>query len=160
MSDLGIKNVLQNIADLGEGIKDKFDQLKQDAIEWGKHLIQNFIDGIMAKFEALKNTVKQAAQTVKDFLGFTEPEMGPLKDFNSWPKHMMENYANGIEAARYLVEDAIAEVAQDVTVLANPIDTEEVYAAIQAGASDANLSLAIGDREFKRSMRDMGVNFG
>lgn len=156
----GIKKVFEKIGELGEKIKEKFDELKQDAIDWGKHLIQNFIDGIMAKWEALKQKVQQVAQTVKDYLGFTEPEMGPLKDFNSWPKHMMQNYANGIDAARYLVQDAIADIAQDVTVLANPIDTEEVYAAIQAGASDANLSLAIGDREFKRSMRDMGVNFG
>ena len=58
-----------------------------------------------------------------------------------------------------MVQDAIAEIAQDVTVLANPIDTSEVYDAIRAGASDANLSLAIGDREFKRSMRGMGVSF-
>lgn len=156
----GIKKVFEKIGELGEKIKDKFDELKQDAIDWGKHLIQNFIDGIMAKWEALKQKVQQVAQTVKDFLGFTEPEMGPLKNFNSWPRHMMENYANGIDAARYLVQDAIADIAQDVTVLANPIDSEEVYAAIQAGASDANLSLAIGDREFKRSMRDMGVSFG
>ena len=156
---LGIQSAVLKIKGLGAKIKSIFDDIKNQAMEWGSHLIQNFIDGIMAKWEALKQTVANVAQTVKDFLGFTEPEMGPLKNFNVWPRHMMENYANGIEAARFLVQDAIAEVAQDVTVLANPIDTSEVYDAIRAGASDANLSLAIGDREFKRSMRGMGVSF-
>lgn len=153
----GITHVVNKIKEMGTKIKDKFDELKQNAIDWGKHLIQNFIDGIMAKWEALKTKVSQVAQTVKDFLGFTEPEMGPMKNFNTWPRHMMENYAKGIDAARYLVRDAITDVAQDVTVLANPLDVNEIYTAVRAGATDADLSLAIGDREFKRTLREMGV---
>lgn len=153
----GITHVVNKIKEMGTKITDKFSELKQDAIDWGKHLIQNFIDGITAKWEALKTKVSQVAQTVKDFLGFTEPEMGPMKNFNTWPRHMMENYAKGIDAARYLVRDAITDVAQDVTVLANPLDVNEIYTAVRAGATDADLSLAIGDREFKRTLREMGV---
>lgn len=153
----GIQGVVQKISGLGASIKNIFNSIVESAKEWGSHLIQNFIDGVMAKFEALKNTVKDAAQTVKDFLGFSVPKLGPLHNSMDWPKHFMENYANGIESARYLIQDAIAEVAQDVTVLANPVDLNAIYDAVRSGASDASLSVAIGDREFKRSMREMGV---
>ena len=34
----------------------------------GKDMIQNFIDGVMSKFNALKDSVKKCAQAVKDFL--------------------------------------------------------------------------------------------
>jgi hypothetical protein len=145
--------------DLGSKIKDGFMDLINSASEWGSHLIQNFIDGIMAKWEALKQTVANVAQTVKDFLGFTEPKKGPMSSFNDWPIHMMENYSHGIENAKYLVKNAVADVAADVSVLQSPLDSAELYEAVRAGASNAAISFAIGDREFTRALRDMGVQF-
>lgn len=155
----GIARIMLAIQQLLQKVKDKFSELKNMGKEWGEHLIQNFIDGILAKWEALKQTVANVAQTVKDFLGFTEPKEGPLHNFNSWPRHMMENYANGIEEARFLVRDAINNVAQDVTVTANPMDVNEIYDAVRSGASDATLNVAIGDREFSRTLRSLGVQF-
>ena len=155
----GIAKIKQTIQQLLQSIKDKFNELKNMGKEWGEHLIQNFIDGVLAKWEALKQTVANVAQTVKDFLGFTEPKEGPLHNFNSWPRHMMENYANGIEEARFLVKDAINNVAQDVTIMANPMDVNQIYDAVRSGASDATLNLAIGDREFARTLRSLGVQF-
>ena len=72
---------------------------------------------------------------------------------------MMENYANGIEEARFLVRDAVNNVAQDVTIMANPMDVNQIYDAVRSGASDATLNVAIGDREFSRTLRSLGVQF-
>lgn len=100
------------------------------------------------------------AETVSSYLHFsTGPEVGPLKNMNQWPIHMMQNYARGIEASRYLVKDAVADVAADVSLLSSPFDTAAMYDAVRSGASDADISLAIGDREFTRALRDMGVIF-
>lgn len=155
----GIAKVTQSVIELGLKIKDKFMEIVDNAKEWGHHLIQNFIDGIKAKFEALKETVAQVAQTVKDFLGFTEPKKGPMSTFNQWPQHMMQQYADGIDAARFLVRNAVTDVAADVAVLGNPFDYASMYDAVRAGASDANVSLSIGEREFTRALREMGVAF-
>lgn len=155
----GIAKIKLTIQQLLQSIKDKFSELKNMGKEWGEHLIQNFIDGVLAKWEALKQTVANVANTVKDFLGFTEPKEGPLHNFNSWPRHMMENYANGIEEARFLVRDAVNNVAQDVTIMANPMDVNQIYDAVRSGASDATLNVAIGEREFSRTLRSLGVQF-
>jgi TP901 family phage tail tape measure protein len=154
-----IVKIVKSVMELGSKIKESFMNLINSASEWGSHLIQNFIDGIMAKWEALKQTVANVAQTVKDFLGFTEPKKGPMSSFNEWPIHMMENYSHGIENAKYLVKNAVADVAADVSVLQSPLDSAELYEAVRAGASNAAISLAIGDREFTRALRDMGVQF-
>jgi len=154
-----IVKIVKSVMELGSKIKDSFMNLINSASEWGSHLIQNFIDGIMAKWEALKQTVANVAQTVKDFLGFTEPKKGPMSSFNDWPIHMMENYSHGIENAKYLVKNAVADVAADVSVLQSPLNSAELYEAVRAGASDAAISFAIGDREFTRALRDMGVQF-
>lgn len=151
--------VIQTIMNLLGSIKDKFAEIKDSALSWGSDMIQNFIDGILAKWEALKQTVKRVADSIKEFLGFSEPEKGPMKNFNQWPKHMMQQYADGIESMRYLVQNAVADVSADVAVLQNPMDANEMYDAIRKGASDATLRLAIGDREFGRALRNMGVVF-
>lgn len=151
--------ILLTVAKLILSIGEKFSELGKMAIQWGKDMMQSFIDGILAKWEALKQTVARVAESIKEFLGFSEPEKGPMKDFNTWPKHMMQNYAHGIENMRYLVQSAVGDVASDVAVLENPIDSQEVYDAIRNGASDATIRLAIGDRELGRVLRDMGVVF-
>jgi TP901 family phage tail tape measure protein len=154
-----IVKIVKSVMDLGSKVKESFMNIINSAKEWGSHLLQNFIDGIMAKWEALKQTVANVAQTVNDFLGFTEPKKGPMSSFNDWPIHMMENYSHGIENAKYLVKNAVADVAADVSVLQSPLDSAELYEAVRAGASNAAISFAIGDREFTRALRDMGVQF-
>lgn len=64
---------------------------------WGKHLIDNFVDGIKSKWENLKQSVSNIAQTVKDFLGFSEPKTGPLSNFHTYAPDMMDLYAKGIK---------------------------------------------------------------
>lgn len=156
----GVLNVIKAVTDMGVNAKQKFDELLNNAKEWGSHFVQNFCDGITQKMSALIDRVRSMAETVRSYLHFsTGPEVGPLKDFNSWPKHMMDNYARGIESARYIVKDAVADVAADVSMLSSPFDTAAMYDAVRSGASDADISLSIGDREFTRALRDMGVIF-
>ena len=74
---------------------------------WGRDLIQNFIDGVMAKWYALRDTISSVAQTVKDFLGFSEPKKGPLSDFHTYAPDMMQLFAKGIKDNEKLVSDQI-----------------------------------------------------
>lgn len=156
----GIINVIKALTDMGTKARETFNELINNAKEWGSHFVQNFCDGITAKMQALIDKVRSMAETVSSYLHFSSgPEVGPLKNMNQWPVHMMQNYARGIESARYIVKDAVADVAADVSVLSSPFDTAAMYDAVRAGASDASISLAIGDREFTRALRDMGVIF-
>ena len=93
------------IDEVKSGIKKKIDDAKQ----WGKDLIQNFIDGITAKWNALKEKVSGVAQTVKNFLGFSEPKEGPLSNFHTYAPDMMELFAKGIKDNESVVTDQIAK---------------------------------------------------
>ena len=90
-----------------EEIKQGFKQKVEEAKQWGKDLIQNFIDGITAKWEALKDKVSGVAGTVKKFLGFSEPEEGPLSDFHTYAPDMMELFAKGIRDNAGMVENEL-----------------------------------------------------
>jgi len=148
------------ITEVLQGIVDKFTELKDNALTWGKDLIDNFISGIKEKWESLKETVSAVAQTVKDFLGFSEPSKGPLSNFHTYGPDMMENYSNGIKNAQYLVKDAVQSVALDVaSTLDSALTSEDIYEAIRQGASDSTTSIVLNNREVTRALSGMGVQF-
>ena len=91
------------IDEVKSGINEKIDDAKQ----WGKDLIQNFIDGITAKWNALKEKVSGVAQTVKNFLGFSEPKEGPLSNFHTYAPDMMNLFAKGIRDNENVITDQI-----------------------------------------------------
>lgn len=114
----GIVRGWAKIFEVGRQIVDKvksgFSDKVNEAKSWGRDLIQNFIDGIMAKFDALKSSVKRCAQAVKDFLGFSEPKDGPLSNFHTYAPDMMDLYAKGIDDNIGKVEDSVTDVAKTI----------------------------------------------
>ena len=100
-------------------------------------MIQNFINGITAKFSALVSSVKRVAQTVKSFLGFSEPEMGPLSNFHTYAPDMMKLYAEGIEDNIGVVKNALNDATAEV--MGASFDMETIQ-NIQASADPVNIS--------------------
>lgn len=96
----GIFELFWKLTDKGKeiigSVKDGVKQKIEDAKNWGKDLIDNFIGGIKQKWNDLKNTVSDLANTVKSFLGFSEPEKGPLSNFHTYAPDMMKLFAKGI----------------------------------------------------------------
>ena len=92
----------QIVQQLGNTIR----SLASQAVQWGQDLMNNFIGGIKAKFAALRDAVSSAASTVKSFLGFSEPEKGPLSNFHTYAPDMMNLFAKGIEDNQDVIEDA------------------------------------------------------
>lgn len=94
-------------ADVLQKIKEGFSVEK--ALTWGKDLIDNFIRGIKSKWNDLKNAVKDLAETVKSYIGFSEPEVGPLSNFHTYAPDMMELFAKGIKDNEDLIADQMNE---------------------------------------------------
>jgi hypothetical protein len=80
-----------------QSIKNGFNKIIDGAKTWGKDLLDNFIGGIKAKIQKLKDMVSNVAQTVKDFLGFSEPEKGPLSNFHTYAPDMIDLFVKGIK---------------------------------------------------------------
>lgn len=109
----GIVKLFGKIVEVGaklvQQVKDGFSQKVEDAKNWGKDLIDNFINGIKEKWEHLKQTVGQVAESIKSYLGFSEPEEGPLSNFHTYAPDMMELYAKGITENAGIVRDALTD---------------------------------------------------
>lgn len=107
----GIGSMLGEVFSAGAKVvnsaKDGIMSIVSQAAQWGRDLIQNFIDGILAKWNALKQTVSNVASSVKSFIGFSEPEEGPLSNFHTYAPDMMALFAQGIKENEHLITDQI-----------------------------------------------------
>lgn len=85
--------------------------LPSQALQWGKDLITNFVKGITGSIGKVVNAVKNVAATVANFIGFSEPEKGPLSDFHTYAPDMMKLYSQGIKDNLWRMTDAMDHVA-------------------------------------------------
>ena len=83
--------------------------LADSAAQWGRDLIQNFINGIKQMWENAKRTVSDFAQMIKNFLGFSEPKEGPLSNFHTYAPDMVKLFAQGLKDNQQLVANQQAQ---------------------------------------------------
>ena len=122
--------------DIVNKVKDGFWEKIEQAKQWGMDLMKNFIEGIKAKWEDLKNSVKAVAQTVKDFLGFSEPEYGPLSNFHTFAPDMMDLFAKGITENANVVKSALTDATGEIMSAGVDVDTVQ---NIEASVNPANV---------------------
>ena len=99
-----VKNIFN---ELKEGISNIFHGLIENFRSWGQDMMDGLIGGIMDKIEAVKEVAGTVAGAIKEFLHFSEPDVGPLSDFHTYAPDMMALFAQGIRDNAHLITDAI-----------------------------------------------------
>lgn len=98
---------LEVVGQIGQAIWEGFAELARGAFDWGKDLILNFWEGLKAFVSYPIQAVKDLAGRIKSYLGFSEPEQGPLSNFHTYAPDMMALFAQGVRDNAGLVADAI-----------------------------------------------------
>lgn len=120
-------------SDLVNKVGEGFMGVLSNAWTWGRDLIDNFIGGIQEKASALWQEVQDIAGGIADFLGFSEPDKGPLSDFHTFGPDMMKLYAKTIADNAWRVQDAVSALALEVDATLAGI--EPAYAPTAGGYS-------------------------
>ncbi len=92
--------------------------LPAQAVKWGQDIIQGIVDGIKSAVGWIGDAVSGVASTIKGFLGFSEPEVGPLSDFHTYMPDMIDLMTKGITAGKEKVKGALELVTGDMSVIA------------------------------------------
>ena len=105
----GIARLAVNLYMAGREALDKLKEgLKSiDPIEWGKDMIDSFIKGIKDRISKVKEAASDIASTIKDVLGFSEPEEGPLSNFHTFAPDMMDLFIKGVKDNTQKLQDQI-----------------------------------------------------
>lgn len=108
----GIRDYLGKLPEYGkqiiETVWNGFKTL--DPVQWGKDLIDSFVNGILSNVSAVWDAVKGIAGGIADFIGFSEPDKGPLSNFHTFAPDMMNLFAQGIDQNIDTVERSVARL--------------------------------------------------
>lgn len=162
--DYIVQSVTAKAQGIVDGIKNAFEILKafvdgfiEGAKTWGEHLIENLVGGIKGKINLLSNTVKGMTDTIRSYLHFSEPDVGPLSDFNSWMPDMMKQMAQQITDGIPMVESAMQNTA---AAMHDGIDYSDQLSSINngigqlaaAGGGNITVPVYIGQTKFAQAV--------
>lgn len=118
----GIKTTIGNVRDaIVTGIQAAIDwitSLPAEALKWGSDIIDGIVSGIQSAVDRVGEAVKGVADKIKSFLGFSEPEDGPLSDFHTYMPDMIDLMASGITSGKKKVKDALEGMTGEMSVIA------------------------------------------
>lgn len=98
---VSLSNVGGWFTDLGDSIAD----LAAKAFEWGSDLVTSFINGIKDGFWELESTMEDFGEMIYDYIHFSEPDKGPLSNFETYAPDMVQGFAKGIHDNSRYIED-------------------------------------------------------
>lgn len=106
-----IGNIKDSVVNGFKGALDFIKSLPEKALGWGKDLIDSFIQGIKDKISAVGDAISGVAEVISSFIHFSEPDVGPLKNFHTFMPDMMKEMVKGINKGIPQLETAMSNMA-------------------------------------------------
>lgn len=161
LKDMAVQKVTEMIDWIIEKFKD-LANLPKKMMEWGKGAISGFSEGIKSKVGDLGDSLKGAANKVKNFFGFESPPIeGPLSTSDQWMPNMMAMFGTGITGNMDLVleplkytGEKIEETVEDTTSAVSDL-ISDLKNAMESGLSSAFYSVLSGAKTFGEAMKDL-----
>ena len=89
-----VKRQIDNVKDY---ISNVLGLLPKEALAWGKNLMDSFVGGIKSRLQTIPDALKDAAATVKDWIGVESPtKEGPLQRNHLWGGNLITSLSSGI----------------------------------------------------------------
>lgn len=141
----GITGTIGNIKDsIVTGFNAAIDWIKSlpaQALQWGADIINNIVEGIKGAVGKVGEAVSGVASKIKGFLGFSEPDEGPLSDFHTYMPDMIDLMTKGISAGKAKVRDALGALTGDMSIMAQANVASPTTARTAMGSNSVSKSV-------------------
>ena len=138
--------ILENIPIIIENIMSSFmalgDELQTSASTWAYDMMQSFISGIQNMIGNVASAASSIASTIQSYIGFSEPERGPLSNFHTYAPDMIDLFTQGLEESTPELEAALATTLA-LPAVAAPAALESGYLDETAESNDGELVIPI-----------------
>lgn len=84
--------------------------ISTEAGSWGEDLVTGFAGGITSAGGIIAKAVSWIGGIITEFLHFSRPDKGPLREYEKWMPDMIQGMADGIRNNAYLLQDAAADL--------------------------------------------------
>lgn len=129
-----------SLTGIDEEISLKFDELPSKSEQWGADFIDGFIKGIDSKIGEFNAKIEELANGISDYMHFSRPEKGALRDYEKWMPDFIRGLSDGIDNNSYIVENSISKMAYGMSNALN-VPMAGTGAGIIAGSSDLTSSV-------------------
>lgn len=84
--------------------------ISTEAGSWGADLVSGLASGITSGGGIIAKAVSWIGGIISNFLHFSRPDEGPLREYEKWMPDMIQGMADGIRDNAYLLQDAAADL--------------------------------------------------
>lgn len=120
----GISSLLGNLGKtagkIATTIIDKIKNLPKEMLNWGKDMIQGLIDGIKGMVNKVGDAVKGVANKIKNFLHFSRPDEGPLREYETWMPDFIQGLSNSLDKASPNLINQVKQLSSDISQAMQP----------------------------------------
>ena len=88
---------------------------RSEAEQYGADFVSGFATGMHRNNGLLANAAKRLAEIVKEYLHFSRPDVGPLRDYEDWMPDFVSGLADSMRSSEWMMASAARELAQTVT---------------------------------------------
>ena len=94
---------------------------------------------------SLADSVSNIADTIRSYLHFSVPDVGPLTDFESWMPDFMNGLADGINKSKKVVAKAVSGVADTMKLSLNSEQNYNLDSMTDAMMNDTSESSVVNN---------------
>lgn len=120
-----ITSALQIVSTVNDTLK----ELPGKALQWGKDMMQGFINGIKGMLGNLAESAKNVGSKIKEFLHFSRPDRGPLRDYETWMPDMVEGLAKTLKQSSPQLYNESKMLAEKIQ---KGLDFTDIYSKMQS----------------------------
>ncbi|NNG66129.1 phage tail tape measure protein [Caldanaerobacter subterraneus] len=95
-------------------------ELPSRMYSWGVDMIEGLVRGIENMIGRVRNAVSNIANTIRSYLHFSKPDVGPLREYEEWMPDFISGLSEGIEKSKYKLMNAIKGLTTDIAITINP----------------------------------------
>lgn len=110
--------------------------LVDESNNWGGDIVKGMANGIQENAGKLATAAKNIANKIAEYIHFSRPDVGPLREYEKWMPDMIDGMAKGIKDNAYVLRNAAKG-------LSGQIETQLTY---DVGRSNAAMSAAYTNR--------------
>ena len=148
-------------------IIDKIKNLPKEMVNWGKDMIQGLINGIKGMINKVGDAVKGVANKIKDFLHFSRPDEGPLREYEEWMPDMISGLSASLEKSSPELINQIKNLSSEMenalqpNLALNGLNLNETSSSNINTQNNFNslveaFKLALGDMKVELNDEEMG----
>lgn len=117
-------SIVQAAFEIIQAIWNVLKELPGKALQWGKDMIQGFINGIKSMLGNIGDAAKNVGSKIREFLHFSRPDKGPLREYETWMPDMIKGLTKTLNASSPKLYNASKNLSEKI---ANGLDISNIY---------------------------------